>query len=167
MKTEKLKKLVICLFDLWKTFPDAVKTTVLVAIGTALFAAFWAGKQSPGNQTPQTPELTNQPVTNSQFKKPHSEPPPNKRTGSPTQPAQGHAAPETARPVPALSESAKTLGRTNYAESYRQALELLRSLPEHEQRRVASQSNEAARRYERGDFREAAYIMQQAIGSTH
>jgi hypothetical protein len=161
MKTEKLKKLVVCLFDLWKTFPDAVKTTILVAIGTALFATFWASKQAPGNQTPN-PELTNLPV-----KQPPSQPPPIKRTDSPPQRAQRQAPPETARPVPPLRESQKTLERGTYAESYRQSLEILHSLPEHEQRRIASQSGEAARIYERGDFREAAYILQQAIDSTH
>lgn len=162
MKTEKLKKLLICLFDLWKTFPDAVKTTVLVSIVTALVAAFWAGNQSPGNQTPQNPELTKLPVKN-----PHSEPPLIKRTDSPPRRAQGQAVPETAQTVPRLSEAQKTLERGSYAASYRQSMEILRSLPEHEQRRIASQSDEAARSYERGDFREAAYIMHQAIGSTH
>lgn len=161
MKTEKLKQLLICFFDLWKTFPDAVKTTVLVSIMTALVAAFWAGSQSPGNQTSQNQEPTTRSVKNHR-----SEPPAIKRTDLTPQPAQGQAVPETAKTVPRLSEAQKTLERGSYAESYRQSLERLRSLPEHEQQRIASRSDEAARSYERGDFREAAYIMQQAIGST-
>ena len=157
---EKLKKLVVCLFDLWKTFPDAVKTTVLVAVGTALFATFWASKQTPGNQTPPNAELTNLPV-----KQPPSQPPPIKRTDS--RPQRAQAVPQTARPAPPLSESQKTLERGSYGEAYRQSLETLRTLPEPEQRRIASQSDEAARLYGQGEFREAAYIMQQVIGSTH
>lgn len=52
------------------------------------------------------------------------------------------------------------LGRGSYAASYRQSVEVVRTLPEKERQRIAPQAQAAARSYARGDFREAAYQMQ-------
>jgi hypothetical protein len=119
----------------------------------ALVAAFWTGNKSPENQS--TPVQPN--IALSAGKKQDFSPPRISRQQPPPRSVS----------VPRASEAQKTLALGNYAESYRQYRENLRSLPAEEQERIRPQSEEAARIYERGYFREAAYMMQQAIDSTH
>jgi hypothetical protein len=153
MKKERLKKFLVGVFELWKTFPDAIRAAVLVSAMGALVAAFWTGNKSPENQP--TPVQSN--TTLSAGKKQDFSPPRISRQQPPPRSVS----------VPRTSEAQKTLALGNYGESYRQYRENLRSLPAEEQERIRPQSEEAARIYERGYFREAAYMMQQAIDSTH
>jgi len=153
MKKEKLRKLLVGVFELWKTFPDTMRAAVLISAMGAL-VVFWTGKQSPENtSTPLQPDTIHRSAGK-------------KQDFSLPRPSRQRLAPQPAS-VPRTSDAQKTLALGNYAESYRQYVESLRSLPEEEQQRIRPQSEEAARSYERGDFREAAYKMQQAINSTH
>ena len=154
MKKERLKKLIVGIFELWKTFPDAIRAAVLVSFLGALLAAFWGSNPSTENQS--TPV---QPDTHPSEGKPQDFSPP--RMSRPQSP------PRLAASAPRASEAEKTLALSNYAASYRHYLESLRSLPAAEQERIRPHAEEAARNYERGYFREAAYMMQQAIDSTH
>jgi hypothetical protein len=154
MKKERLKKLLVGVFELWKTFPDAIRAAVLVSAMGVLVAVFWTGNKSSENQS--TPV---QPDTHPSERKEQNVPPP--RAVRPQPPPPRPAS------VPRANEAQKTLALGNYAESYRQYRESLRSLPADEQERIRPQSEEAARIYERGYFREAAYMMQQAIDTTH
>jgi hypothetical protein len=155
MKTEKLKQLLVGVFEFWKSFPDAVRTFILVSVIGGLITVFWAGNQTPINQSPPVQPNTQQSAGKKQDSLPE-------RSSRPVQFEQTRVA-----SVLRANEAQETLERGSYAESYRQSLELLRSLPKPEQQRILTQSEAAARSYEKGDFREAAYRMQKALNSTH
>jgi hypothetical protein len=163
-----LKSFLTHLFEIWKTFPEAVRTTILLSLMGTVMAVFWTRDRVP---TSQAPTQVDKPNIQSPSEAPKPKSQPNDRQSSSVlskRKVSSERAPVNTQNISTVAEvetAQQTLELSNYGESYRQFQTILRGLPEEERQKVLAQSQEAAQSYHRGRFREAAYLMQQAVNS--
>jgi hypothetical protein len=165
-----IKKFFVLIFELWKTFPDAVKTTVLISVTGTVVAILWTSDRAPVSQT-QQPVITSSTQVHGKGPGPQlqrkTQRSPGMRHQISREGASTQVRAEDLSKQASVREAQQSLERGNYAASYRQFRTILQSLPDQERQRIMAQSQKATRSYERGDFREAAYEMQQAFDSNN
>jgi hypothetical protein len=160
--------------EVWKTFPETVKTAVLIFVLSSA-AVFWTKEFSPNTSQPELKKVdsveTAKSIDSSTIEKRFEGAP--KPRASASKAAKNNSTFENREqatsflgtPPDAILHAEETLSRGNYAEAYRQLRRVAERLPDKEKQRIIQHLQESAGRYEQGQFREAAYELQRAFGS--
>lgn len=157
-----LARLSSAILEIWKTFPEPVRTALLIfAAGAAMF---W-NRQAPQTQPEASVAKIEVVHTSKDSSKTATQSPDNEMTRRPVKKVAktrlSGAITNSPLTTPTNSTEAEARAREalsygNYAEAYRQYRSAAEALPDSQKQAIAQQLEESARKNERGDFREAA-----------
>src|ERR1700752_914777 len=159
------------LLEVWKTFPETVKTAVLIFILSSA-AVFWTKQFSPSMPQPEPTkngavETAKSIDTSTIVKQLEGAP---KTDAAASRVFKNKSTDQTREEITTIRDTSvdhvlgaqETLSRGNYAEAYRQFRTVADRLSDKDKQRINQYLQESARRYARGQFREAAYELQRA-----
>jgi hypothetical protein len=165
------------LFDFWKTLPDALKTAAVLSLFTVSAGILIPSLRNPQPQAElpvqkmtdretaanKSWDLTTTSVSANSGRSLRST-----RIAQSTEVSNNPAAAIEPRGNTSadLFSTRETLARGTYGEAYRQSKAKFEALPLSERTQMTEEADRAETSYQRGDFREAAYLMQQAL-ETH
>jgi len=156
-----LAKLSSAVLEVWKTFPEPVRTAVLLfAVGSAML---W------NNQPPQTqPETAGKAEQRSANVDRTAQPTPPVSQITKTKPTRTatKAPPTISRnTIEAAARARVASSYENYGEAYRQYRSAMEALPDTQKQAIAHELQESETKNKRGDFREAALQLERLFVS--